>query len=409
MLNVQNTKNFTKRKKIIIDLIYNILSYGLPVFVLQFAIQPLAAFHLGSEKNGLFLTLIGVNYLITTVTAATLGKTRLLLNNKYEHMSLKGDFNYILIILSLISIFTVFIFTIIYSNSISIINLVLSIALIILFIYHDYIVVQYRIKLKFKKIFINNIILTIGYFIGFLIFRYLLYWQIIFIVPYILTAVYDYINTDFIKEPIIKTGLFNNTKRVYLLLAFSAMITSLINYVDRLVLYPLIGGSQLSIFHSASIIGKMMVILSVPISSVLLSHLTKEDNYILKIRAKYILGFILFLIFSYFATVLIGPYILKILYPLWYRESSIYLPITTATGMIVVVSTLLNVYVIRYYPTRFQIIVNSVYILVYLLISLILLYLFGLMGFVIGNLIAAVIRLAIFVYISKYKSRNAIN
>ena len=79
------------KKNIFLNFIKNMISYAMPVAILQFIVQPLIAGKLGEEKNGLFLTVIALNYFITSITASILLQTRLLQNEKYDKNQLMHE------------------------------------------------------------------------------------------------------------------------------------------------------------------------------------------------------------------------------------------------------------------------------------------------------------------------------
>ena len=53
----------------------NTIAYALPVFLQQFIVYPIMAKKLGSEENGLFLSLLALNYFVTNITATIKSRT----------------------------------------------------------------------------------------------------------------------------------------------------------------------------------------------------------------------------------------------------------------------------------------------------------------------------------------------
>lgn len=149
----------------------NTIAYALPVFLQQFIVYPIMAKKLGSEENGLFLSLLALNYFVTNITATVLVNTRLLQNEKCQEKKEIGDYNVLLVIFAILNSIFIGIGTYLYSaKHVTKIQIILSIVLVLLFLYHDYITVQYRIELRFDKILINNLILCIGYLVGLMVF-----------------------------------------------------------------------------------------------------------------------------------------------------------------------------------------------------------------------------------------------
>ena len=141
----------TNIKTMFFKFLQNTLAYALPVFLQQFIMYPFMADKLGASKNGLFLSLLAINYFTINITVSVLVNTRLLQNEKYKERQYVGDYNIILLVFSFINILMVTLGTIFYTGGkTSKIDIFLSILLMLLMIYHDYITVQYRVELKFN-------------------------------------------------------------------------------------------------------------------------------------------------------------------------------------------------------------------------------------------------------------------
>lgn len=392
-------------KNTIIKFCENTLAYAIPVFMQQFIVYPVMASRLGADKNGLFLSILAIYYFLINITVSVLVNTRLLQNKKYIQKNLIGDFNFLLLIFGISDVVIVLVGTFIYSaGDISIIEIVLTVILMLLFVYHDYIVVQYRIELAFNKILVNNLLLSIGYIIGLAFFYYVFsYWQIVFVVAYLLTFVYDFLNTNYIKEPINVTPIFGDTVKQYFILMGSTLLTTAVTYGDRLLLYPILDGSSVSIFSSAQLIGKMMQMLSTPITTFVLAYLVRKNNLQIKIKVKFIALGICLLGGLYVVCVGISYPMIYFLYPQWAVESLKYVKMTALNGIILMLGVIINVFVLRFCDRRYQIIKSALYLITYLGFSFTLVKIVGLWGFCCGNLIASVVQLVFLVYISLRK------
>ena len=374
-----------------IQFIQNTLAYALPVFFQQFIVYPLMANKLGEEANGQFLALIALNYFTINITISVLVNVRLLRNRKYEEEKHKGDFNLLLLFMAVIDTFIIIGGTIFYGQR-NLQDLLLSVVLLLLFVYHDYVVVQYRIELRFRDILINNLILCVGYILG-LIILYTSFrcWQIVFIVPYLMTMIYDMTHTNYIKEPLKKTPLINDTVKQYFLLMGSTLLSAVVTYGDRMLLYPILGGDDVSVFTSAQLIGKILQLISTPVSSFMLAHLVKKEKICFSVRPKYVTLLLGVIITLYIGGLIVGRPVIYLLYPTWADEAITYIPLTTANGIVHMLNVLLNVVVLRFCKAHWQIIKSMLYLMAYTLLSFSLMSYWGLWGFGIGNLLASLI------------------
>ena len=117
------------------------------------------------------------------------------------------------------------------------------------------------------------------------------------------------------------------------------------------------------------------------------------NNLKTKFRLKHIIIVIFVLIIAYSGCVAIGYPLTSILYPDWASESQVLIPITVAASLFTLVGNLLNTVIIRFYKTSYQIIVQGLNLVLYILISLSLLNLGGLIGFSSGIAIVAFIKM----------------
>ncbi len=393
-------------KDVIKNLVLSFLSYAMPTMVLQFIIQPIIASKLGGELNGQYLTLMTLNYFFIGITASVLNTVRMLQDEEYKSKSLVGDFNVFFVIYAAILAVAMPVGFILYTKSFNIVDIVLYLVIGLLYLYHDYIFAQYRLELNYKKILINNVVLVVGYFIGLGIFFVYPKWQIVMISAYLLGGIYDFFNTTFIREPIKVTPMFRATAKKISLLTCSQALSSTITYCDKLILYPLLGGICVSIYNTAAIVGKMLILLSAPLNSVLLSYLVKEDTLKINFNKKKIIGAVGLLLMAYGACVAVGFPLTSLLYPDWASESQKYIPLTVAISGLALLSNLLNTVVIRFYKTSFQVVIQSINLAVYLGFALTFMYFWSLWGFCVGSILAGVIKMLILLIIILKVKKN---
>lgn len=384
--------------KVLFQFIQNTLAYALPVFFQQFIIYPLMAKKLGAEANGHFLAVIALNYFIINITATVLVNVRLLKGKNYEEQKIKGDFNLFLLAFAVISTAVVIGGSIFYGGgTVNLPDLLLSVAVVLLFLYHDYITVQYRAELRFTNILINNLIICGGYLVGLAVLYFVLpCWQMVFIVPYLMTMVYDLGHTNYIREPLRITPLFSDTAKQYFLLLGSSLLSTVVTYGDRLILYPLMDGASVSVFSSAQLVGKILQMISTPLSSFILAYLVRNKATQLKLRASFGLLGVGACLVLYFGCLLVSGPMIRFLYPDWASQSLQYVSLTAANGVLHMVNVLLNVLALRFCHAKWQVVKGVLYMVSYLLLSFLLLHFFDLRGFCVGNILASVTELVFF-------------
>lgn len=388
-------------KKNYVDFIKNIsfsfFAYALPTAILQFLVQPIIAKKIGADENGQYLTLMSLNYFLIGITATVLNTVRLLQDKNYKERHLSGDFNLILVGYLIVLAVVMPCGMVFYTKEFDALDIVLFLIIGILYLYHDYVFAQYRLKLQYNKILMNNLIAVLGYGIGILLFLWVGKWQVVYISAYVLTTVYDYLNTDFIKEPVKKTPLMRETIGLLITFTVSSILTSSVTYFDKLLLYPILGGESVSIYNTASLVGKMLLMISAPLSSVFLSYLVQENRLSIQLKYKHYLGILLFMVAGYLACTIVGYPITALLYPDWAQESQALIPLTVAASLLLLFGSCINTVLVRFFKSYLQILVQIVHLLTYLSLSMIGLKLWGLKGFCIGVLVSNFIRMLMIV------------
>jgi len=370
-----------KIKEILLNLLYSFISFALPTAILQFIIQPLLAKELGAEVNGQYLTIMSAHYFFIGITASVLNHVRLLQQKKYEEKRFLGDFNIILLIYAAIAVIIVPFIWMMCSKSLNFADILLMIFISWLYLYHDYIFVEYRLKLQYNKILIDNILMSFGYMVGFVLFMIYHKWQLIFISAYVIPDIYDFLNTSFIKEPIHKTEMFSETAKKVAVLTCSTALGSATSYCDKFILFPILGGVSVSIYYSASVIGKMLLLVSSPLNSVLLSYLVKIQKFDKKAILKWIPFLVIIIVILYVGCILCGYPLTMYLYPDWAEKASVYIPFTVATSVFNLIGNFVNTVLIRFYKLTYQVSIQIISLILYLVLGIAGLYLWGLFGF----------------------------
>lgn len=382
------------------DVVINITANIIPVIVLQFIVLPLIGKCIGSEEYGSFLAVLAVIHLIISITSGSLSNARLLLNKKYDLGNEQGDYNFYLIIYAIITIVVVTSGYIFYSSNWSLTDILAISILSVIWMVKDYLIVEFRLSLSYHKILLNNIIMALGFLLGVWLFSFFPYWYLIFLCGYFASFVHVLIYTSLIREPITKTRFFPDLSHILYKIVIASIIGMLVINFDRLLLFPLVGGTLVSIYYSASIIGKMMSLISSPISTVFLSYFVRIDHSLSSKTLNF--SFLIIMlggIIMYVFCVLISPYILDILYPLWSRESMQYVPITSGIAAFELIIAITNPIALRFCHINYQIKIQLIYLVIYLTCCLLLFIAFDMKGFAYGVLVATIVKMCSIYYV----------
>lgn len=361
---------FKRYQKIIKDVSYSLIAYALPTFALYFVVQPVIARYLSGDENGLFLTILSIIRYITNILITPLATLRLLeKSNSIANNQLDGKFNYIYTIVTIIGVVVTGCIVFAYSNSTGIVNILLSLVFLFLLFFHDYYYIFFRIIIDFKKITIDNALIVLGFFVGLGLFTFFHYWQLVFISGYLAGSIYVFVQArkalQIGKIHRIKTPEIN--KRYINLSATNALAYS-ITYCDKLLIYPVLGGNNVSIYNAAGVVSKVISVISVPIRNVLLSYLVDKEKIVIGrnlyrriiVLTPIIMALLVF-VFSW-----IGVVLCKFLYPMFYSEAVKFIPMIVGAIVIRTTYGTVNLILLQFAKTSLQTIISIIRIVVYL-------------------------------------------
>lgn len=381
-----------RNKKIIVDMFLNIVAVSVPVAILQLVAYPITAQKVGGEEYGLMLTIYSIWMMISNSLGNVLNNIRLLYNDKYN---LKGDFNTLVLKWELVNAISIIVIIFLYCNRFDIIHIGLGVIAAILIMAKSYLEVGFRIILNYKSIVINNLLQSVGFIVGVLFTLITGIWESIFVFGYLFSCIYCIVKTKLLFEPLKRTNGFNEVSRASNKLVIATVISNVMTYADKLVLYPLMGGYTVSIYYTASILGKIVGMITGPINSVILSYISKWKSNNKQLLTKILIIGVILCSVGYLITIVFCKPILTILFPQWIDEVMRYIPLTTINVMLMVLISIMSPFVLKFCDMKWQVIINIVGGVTYFLGALVFWKYWGLTGFCIGVIIGTLTKFVI--------------
>lgn len=396
----------TMKKKMMYDSLLSIFSAAIPLVVLNLWILPNVARNIGEDSYGQLIAVIAFMGLTAATLGNVLNNSRLIHHEQYLSNGLKGDYSLFLGFLIIANIILMSIGMVFFGTSLDFSIIIVLIVASVLMLIRTYANVFFRIKLKYNNILFDSVFLLTGYSMGFLLFKAIGNWAMIYFFGFTFSVIYLAIKTNVFREPLRKTRLFNPTLKETLILLGSGILFSANMYLDKLLLLPILGGSTVSIYFAATFLGKIVGMGVAPITGVFLSYLAQmkkfsDNNFKLLLILASIVVF-----FGYFFVIVVSRVALEFLYPQFLDRAMELIYITTLSIMVAIVSSVMNSVFLKFYTAKLQVIINSSYLFIYIVLSILLLSFFGLVGFCIGILIANIARMIMMIYI--YYSPNNI-
>lgn len=398
-----------RKCKIILDVILNLIATAMPLTVLQLIILPCMAKRMSEDRYGYLLAAVSLVTIVANTLGNSLNNVRLLNSQLYEKEEIVGDFNRLLIIELLVGVLLIIGGFRFLGGDISKITEIFILIFGILIILKEYFIVNFRLQLNYFAVVWNNIFVGIGYVFGYFFFLKTNMW----IAPYLIGTLFGCIHAlyknNMINEPITITKLFKNSLHKTCVLCIAGVLSNALSYSDRLIIYPMLGGSTVTIYFAASFLGKIISTAIGPIASVMLSYLAKKDELPRK-QFIFISGLASLIgLLGYVLGIILSKPLLFYLYPQWAIEASNYISITTATAMIIMCTNIIRPFVLRYCNINWQIVANIVPFIIYFVFSIMLYKVYGLYGFCLGVLGGNIAKFIIcFIIILKKTGKNKV-
>ena len=369
------------------DAVLNIVSTIIPLAILQLGVLPAMSGSMGTRNYAMLVTMLSVLNLFPGVLGNALNNIRLIFSQRYKTLGLVGDYQVLATILVSIGGLSTVAIALTYGLN-DIIDLILLFAVGAGWAAREYYSVTFRIDLDYRSVLINNIFQSLGYIIGFLLFKVLGYWQFVYLCGQILSLGHILRHSTLYREPFSRTELFKTVSIDWVELICSGFLTRSLNYADRLLLYPILGDIAVTTYYVSSLAGKVLSTAVSPINSVVLSYLARRDERPVRAFQWSLAACFVACVGLYFLIQLLAGPVLNLLYPQYAEAAIRYVGIVSASSLIYVLISVITPFILRYYPRKWQIIINSIALVLYALLGFSLSRSFGLMGFCVATLIA---------------------
>lgn len=377
------------------DVTFKLIANIVSTIIRNIIVLPALARFFTNAQYGELITIIGV---ITTITAGlgnALLSTRLVMESDYKRNNKEGDFNLICIIVSLLSI--IFIVPLVYYFP-SIGGTQAIIVVIILFAetYIGYHSGWFILRQAYKKLLIYTLVGGLGFGVGLLVTRITGYWTLTYLCSDIMSFVFLHSFSPLVKEKRIFTSLLKTTLNKYGVLFLTTIITNALAYLDRLLLYPLIGSSAVAAYTTASVFGKAFNLIAIPISSILLGYYATE-RIRLNVKKFWVINGITLSMLGIFilVTYIWGVWFTGILYPTIINEARPYILIANLSSALGASAQIAKSAALKYTKTYWTLIIQVIYALIYAGGGLLSVKSRGLQGFAEIVLVANIVQLVI--------------
>ena len=385
-------------KRFTIDLIYGMIGLAVMNAMTSLIVYPFLERKLGVAAQGQILFFTSVIAILAGAfgSAANYGR----LNIRTEEGSTKSGDYHIFLLSSIVFLIAAAIIAVIIKGDQAGATLFGIIVLMFATVVRYYADVDFRMILNYRKFCCYYLAVALGYGVGILLFLLTGSWILVFLPGELFGILFTLIFGTSFRKGILETSehVKKHLGTLYGL-AGAYFLSDFVGLSDRL-LFPLLlpdGDTLTSYYYYASVVGKIMSLLSSPLNGVLMGHLSSKDGSISRKNFLKIIGIMLAVFILATAVGVFGSHIFVLWrYPDYYEEVKDLFILANAGQVLFFICNTLMVIVLRYTKPRNQIITSAVYIAAFFLITVPLILKFGLYGMAYGILAVNALKFIVF-------------
>lgn len=376
------------------DLIYSVAALVCMNGVLQLAVYPYLSYKMGAAAFGIVLSLLAVVSIMASTFGTGANYARVIASIKQKHDN--GDYNLFLLLIAALSV-PVAAVSLVYIDDFRPWAFGGFLLLLIASILRYYGDVNFRLDVNFKGFFIYYVCIAVGYLAGIVLYEITGSWIVIILLGEIAAVFYVVWRGFIFKKPFFqKTRHFTENVKAMSLLSASNFIVSVILNADKLLVLKFVGSLEVTVFFTATLIGKIVALLTVPLNGVVISHLVQykgeftRKNFLFVILAMLAVGIAIISAGVGFSYVFI-----RVMYPDVFESAKPYFLIGNAGQVFYFISGTLMVVVLRFTKEKYQLYMNVVYALIFIVAVVPAVAYGGLLGIIYALLFVNVLRFLI--------------
>lgn len=373
------------------DFIFSVLALVIYNGVLQLLIYPRLETYVGADAFGTVLYLISAVSIMGAGFGTAGSYSRMVA--KKDRTEANGDYNLFLLIITLISI-PVTIGSLIAIHSLDLIQFIWVFVLMAITVARYYSDVEYRMNIKFLDYFLFFTSVSLGYILGLRLYRYTGNWVITILTGEVFGIIYTVVRGRIFRAPFteISSSFKENMKSLFFISA-SNLLGALILHSDRILLRLAVGSREVTIYYTASLVGKIVAMLTTPLNGVIISYLT---NYKIELNKKRFgiiaAAFLVLTVIGAICCTGVSYLFVQIMYPDVFEETVPYFFVANLGQILYFISGSLMVIIMSFSAEKLQLLINAVYAVAFCVVVIPMTYTLGLPGIAYGLVIVNLVR-----------------
>lgn len=376
-----------KAKKALTDLIWSIAALVLMNGTIQILIYPRLNRVLGTEAYGDMLFVVGVATIFGAGIGCAMNNGRLL---RQLHET-AGNLDYLLSLLSY-TLPACLIVGAVAWQYLPPAQAVLAAVLALFITLRYYSDVEYRLSLNYKRYFIYYALLSAGYLAGILLWDVIPSWLFVLLVGECACVFFCMVSGK-IYHPMHGGDHFAEIERHTAQLVLSYLLYNAVVQLDRVLLRTVMDSSAVTIFYVASILGKIIALLVGPLNAILVSYLTRWGRRLdARLTVLFTGGIAACAALFYLAVCIVSPFVIRWLYPDICAEVMQYAAVANLGQILCFAGSLELTLLLTLAPSRWQLIIQGGYAVLFVVGGLAGVQLAGLTGFVYATAAVGAVR-----------------
>ncbi|MBQ4282353.1 MAG: hypothetical protein IJB96_00300, partial [Lachnospira sp.] len=259
---------------------------------------------------------------------------------------------------------------------------IVYIALMAATILRYYADVEFRLNINYKRFFVYYLLISLGYLLGIVLFKMTGMWMLAMIIGEVSAVLYVVFIGHIFRKPLFEASDYiRDNMKTFLVLSGTEIIGTLVLNADRLLLKIFVDSAAVTVFYAATLIGKTIALVSMPLNSVIIGHLARFEG---KMSRKLFCGFcaggaLLSLPVNLFCTAISYVFV-QIMYPDVFDVAKDYFFIANLGQILYFISSTLTVVLLRFSKEKYQLVINVIYFIVFLILAVPMTYVNGVTG-----------------------------
>ena len=382
-----------KYKRLIGDSLWSILGLLLMNAVAQIVVFPLYARRFGEVGYGELQYLMAyVNVL--TVAVGTAANYARMSAPEGEREQNSGDYNLFLLLVAALGLPLTLLVRRFGGVLLDTPTYVCYYLLFVAMAFRYYADVAYKITLQYRRYFAYYLAIAVGYAVGAWLMWQTGIWPLGLLVGEALGVVLAYVTCPQLhRRGLSLSRGWRRSLSLVAVLFLAEGVANLILNVDRILLKLLLGASAVTVYYLATLLGKTMSLIAVPLNGVLIGYLARYNGKLTRRAMRGIaFGSVGMVLLGTAATTVGGYLMLLLLYPAELAAVTPYLLLGSLAQVLYFTTSMIMVVLIRFANKAYQIYINAVFFAAFVGLGIPATLMFSLQGFAIAMVIAAALR-----------------